>query len=592
MNNGLQAIIKNNNALNMEYDKDEIGDGFQLRFVGKSYAKYIKELDTETMLVPDTAWNEREENKNSENVFITGDNLEALKHLQKAYTNKIKLIYIDPPYNTGSDDFVYKDNFKFTDKELEEKLGLSSEEIERVKSLKGKSSHSAWLTFMYPRLALAKRLLTEDGVIFISIDDNEQANLKLICDEIFGEGNFVSSICHKHRASISNDKIISTNHNMLLLYTKKIENVFLLKNQIGEDPNLSDFVLEDENGKYKLTPVDGPGGIKKGNPYYEFQGVSGYWRYSKKTMQEKFEQGLIVKTANGLQQKYYLDQAKNSRQTVSTWWDKDFLTSNATKELGMLMGNKVFDNPKHINLLLRCLKLFTYYDSNSIILDFFAGSATTAHAVMQLNKEDGGDRKYIMVQLDEPVKENSEAQKQGYKTIDEISRQRIKNAAKKLEDSSGFKHYKIASVSDTKILAKIEEFNPNKPLLWDSDKLSLDDFSGKSLNTDLAATGKDTLLATWLIADGFAFNTPIQELHIKDYVAYSPDAYRSLYFINEGWNSGHTKEFLNMIGKRKQRVNTIYLYNHSFDFTNLTELKNNLKSVLDVEKQINIIERF
>ena len=592
MNNGLQAIIKKNNALNMEYDKDEIGDGFQLRFVGKSYAKYIKELDTETMLVPDTAWNEREENKNSENVFITGDNLEALKHLQKAYTNKIKLIYIDPPYNTGSDDFVYKDNFKFTDKELEEKLGLSSEEIERVKSLKGKSSHSAWLTFMYPRLALAKRLLTEEGVIFISIDDNEQANLKLICDEIFGEGNFVSSICHKHRASISNDKIISTNHNMLLLYTKKIENVFLLKNQIGEDPNLSDFVLEDENGKYKLTPVDGPGGIKKGNPYYEFQGVSGYWRYSKKTMQEKFEQGLIVKTANGLQQKYYLDQAKNSRQTVSTWWDKDFLTSNATKELGMLMGNKVFDNPKHINLLLRCLKLFTYYDSNSIILDFFAGSATTAHAVMQLNKEDGGNRKYIMVQLDEPVKENSEAQKQGYKTIDEISRQRIKNAAKKLEDSSGFKHYKIASVSDTKILAKIEEFNPNKPLLWDSDKLSLDDFSGKSLNTDLAATGKDTLLATWLIADGFAFNTPIQELHIKDYVAYSPDAYRSLYFINEGWNSGHTKEFLNMIGKRKQRVNTIYLYNHSFDFTNLTELKNNLKSVLDVEKQINIIERF
>ena len=211
---------------------------------------------------------------------------------------------------------------------------------------------------------------------------------------------------------------------------------------------------------------------------------------------------------------------------------------------------------------------------------------------MQLNKEDGGNRKYIMVQLDEPVKENSEAQKQGYKTIDEISRQRIKNAAKKLEDSSGFKHYKIASVSDTKILAKIEEFNPNKPLLWDSDKLSLDDFSGKSLNTDLAATGKDTLLATWLIADGFAFNTLIQELHIKDYVAYSPDAYRSLYFINEGWNSGHTKEFLNMIGKRKQRVNTIYLYNHSFDFTNLTELKNNLKSVLDVEKQINIIERF
>ncbi len=589
MNNGLQAIIKNNNALNMEYDKDEIGDGFQLRFVGKSYAKYIKELDTETMLVPDTAWNEREENKNSENVFITGDNLEALKHLQKAYTNKIKLIYIDPPYNTGSDDFVYKDNFKFTDKELEEKLGLSSEEIERVKSLKGKSSHSAWLTFIYPRLALAKRLLTEDGVIFISIDDNEQANLKLICDEIFGEGNFIANfiVIRSEGGGLAKNAVIG--HDYLLAYTKNI----LKYTPLGKPKDIRGQIIE-KNGEQYWIETDW---LREEFGKYgtcSYEDILNFYDQKKK---DEIDEGiikgdyiLIPKENKNIVGRY----RKIADDTSKLYTIVKHLNKNGVHDLKQLNLENIFNYPKSVSLLKDFILSATILNKNcdDIILDFFAGSATTAHAVMQLNKEDGGNRKYIMVQLDEPVKENSEAQKQGYKTIDEISRQRIKNAAKKLEDSSGFKHYKIASVSDTKILAKIEEFNPNKPLLWDSDKLSLDDFSGKSLNTDLAATGKDTLLATWLIADGFAFNTPIQELHIKDYVAYSPDAYRSLYFINEGWNSGHTKEFLNMIGKRKQRVNTIYLYNHSFDFTNLTELKNNLKSVLDVEKQINIIERF
>lgn len=273
--------------------------------------------------------------------------------------------------------------------------------------------------------------------------------------------------------------------------------------------------------------------------------------------------------------------------------NEEMTTTKGTKELQELLDIDSLGEefrPKPSELLKKVIQIGMSNDD--IILDFFAGSATTAHAVMDLNKEDGGSRKYIMVQLDEPVKENSVAEQNGYKTIDEISRKRIKNAAQKLEDTSGFKHYKIASVSDKNVLAKIEDFNPHQPLFVNSNKLSLDDFSGRSLNTDLSAAGRDTLLATWLIADGFAFNADIKKLKIKDYIAYSPDEYRSLYFINDGWNSEHTKEFLNMIGTRKQRVNTIYLYNHSFDFTNLTELKNNLKSVLDAEKQINIIERF
>lgn len=205
---------------------------------------------------------------------------------------------------------------------------------------------------------------------------------------------------------------------------------------IGEDPVLEGFNFEDEKGKYKLTPVDGPGGAKKGNPHYNFLGVTGYWRYSKETMQKKYDEGLIVRTTNGLQQKYYLNQASKSRKTVTIWWDDDFLTSSATKMLINLMGDKTFDNPKNINLIIRCLKMIVKFDSDSLILDFFSGSATTAHAVMQLNAEDGGKRKFIMVQLTEVCAENSEAYKAGYKNICEIGKERIRRAGQKIKEEN------------------------------------------------------------------------------------------------------------------------------------------------------------
>ena len=194
--------------------------------------------------------------------------------------------------------------------------------------------------------------------------------------------------------------------------------------------------MHDEKGDYKLTPVDGPGGAKKGNPYYEFLGVEGYWRYSKETMQKRYNEGLIVRTPNGLQQKYYKFQAEKSRKTVTTWWDEGFLTSSATSELVKLMGAKTFDNPKSVNLVLRAIKLIAKADKNSIILDFFSGSATTAHAVMQLNAEDGGNRKFIMVQLPEKCDEKSEAFKAGYKNICEIGKERIRRAGRKILELS------------------------------------------------------------------------------------------------------------------------------------------------------------
>lgn len=370
----------------------------------------------------------------TQNLYIEGDNLDVLKLLRETYLGKVKMIYIDPPYNTGND-FVYEDDFSQTSEDYLANSGQYDEQGNRLVANTESNGrfHTDWLNMIYPRLKVARDLLADDGVIFISIGDDEEANLIKVCEEVFGEHNFIASICHKHRASVSNDRIISENHNHLIFMAKNIAKVFANHKQIGEDPILDGFNNEDERGKYRLTPVDGPGGAKKGNPHYEFLGVTGYWRYSKETMQQKYEQGLIVRTNSGLQQKYYLSQAEKSRRTVTTWWEEDFLTSSATSQLVTLMGAKTFDNPKNVNLLLRCLKMITKFDTEATILDFFSGSATTAHAVMQLNAEDGGNRKFIMVQLPEVTDENSEARKAGYANICEIGKERIRRAGKKIK---------------------------------------------------------------------------------------------------------------------------------------------------------------
>lgn len=379
---------------------------------------------------------------NTKNLYIEGDNLDVLKVLRENYLSAIKMIYIDPPYNTGND-FVYNDDFAQSREDFEATSGAFDEDgnqmidpMQRNTESNGRF-HTDWLNMIYPRLKVARDLLEDDGAIFISIGDDEEANLIKICDEIFGEQNFVASICHKHRASVSNDRIISENHNHLVFYAKNINVLFSRQKEIGEDPVLEGFKFEDERGKYKLTPVDGPGGAKKGNPHYEFLGVTGYWRYSKATMNKKYDEGLIVRTNNGLQQKYYLEQAKHSRRTVTTWWDDDFLTSSATSQLISLMGAKTFDNPKSVNLILRSLKMITKFSTDAIILDFFSGSATTAHAVMKLNAEDGGKRKFIMVQLPEITDEKSEARKAGYETICQIGEERIRRAGKKVKEEAG-----------------------------------------------------------------------------------------------------------------------------------------------------------
>ena len=426
--------------LQAELSNEIIADGEErYQFTWPDKRASVRLANTPTTMTLRPCREESVDFDNTQNLYIEGDNLYVLKVLRETYLGKVKMIYIDPPYNTGND-FVYNDDFSIGREEFGIRSGFFDEEgnqttdpMQRNTESNGRF-HTDWLNMIYPRLKVAKDLLANDGAIFISIGDDEEANLIKICDEIFGEHNFIASICHKHRASVSNDRIISENHNHLVFYARDISVMFANQKLIGEDPKLEGFKYSDERGDYKLTPVDGPGGAKKGNPHYEFLGVEGYWRYSKETMQQKYDAGLIVRTPNGLQQKYYLEQAKQTRQTVTTWWDADFLTSTATKDLATLMGGKYFDNPKSVNLLLRTLRMITKFSSDAIILDFFSGSATTAHAVMKLNAEDGGNRKFIMVQLPEKTDEKSEAYKAGYKNICEIGKERIRRAGAKIRN--------------------------------------------------------------------------------------------------------------------------------------------------------------
>ena len=367
---------------------------------------------------------------NTENLYIEGDNLEVLKQLQKTYYGKIKMIYIDPPYNTGND-FVYNDSFSNS-------IENYKAQTNQVSSSNPESNgrfHTDWLNMMYPRLLLAKNLLSDDGVIFISIDDHEVVNLENICNEIFGESNRIATICHKSRASISNDKIVSSNHNFIAFYAKNITVIEQNRKLIGVDPVLDNFNYDDNDGKgeYRLVPVDGPGGEKKGNPFYEFLGITNYWRFSKETMTEKYNNGYVVKRGNSLYQKYYKSDAMKTRKTVTTWWDDAGLTSAATTKLKTLMNGPSFDTPKPIELIVRMLKMMTYDDKDSFILDFFSGSATTAHAVMKLNAEDGGNRKFIMIQLPELCNEKSEAYKAGYNNICDIGEERIRRAGEQIK---------------------------------------------------------------------------------------------------------------------------------------------------------------
>lgn len=425
----------------------------------------------------------KEESKdfdNTENLYIEGDNLEVLKLLRSTYMGKVKMIYIDPPYNTGKD-FIYQDNFYIDKEDYKEMSGQFDEEGNRLfeNTEANGRFHTDWLNMMYPRLKMARDLLADDGVIFISIDDNEVSNLRKICDEIFGESNFVADFIRKTKSSTNDAKTgLNYQHEMLLCFAKDKNNINLL----GGSKNLSNYQNPDNDPNGIWVSADP---TKAGyaeiqhfpilNPYTQqniYPPIGRSWVFTKNTIQKYIDEGRIYfkkeykDNERGFIYKRYLKDLQTTLETFNSlkFTDNKFMNQVATKELKDLDLVEYFSYPKGCNFLKEII--IHGSDEDSIILDFFSGSATTAHAVMQLNAEDGGNRKYIMVQLPAETPEDSEARKAGYSTICEIGKERIRKAGEKIKKDypnanidTGFRVFKLDSSNMEDVYYKAEELS-------------------------------------------------------------------------------------------------------------------------------------
>lgn len=514
-------VLKQLLGEHIENDKER----YSFTWKGKTQARQIAQDMSTGTLRPDK--DNSKDWENTENLYIEGDNLEVLKLLQKSYHGKIKMIYIDPPYNTGKD-FVYKDNFKDNLKNYLDITGQIGEEGQKLTTNSDTNGryHSDWLNMMYPRLKLARNLLTDDGVIFISIDDNEQENLKKICDEIFGEENFQGMVVRNTGTPTGGGNRSIVNEIDLILIYSKTKNCVINGVPLTEDEKKI-YDREDKFGKYLVRSLRRTGGEDRredrptmfypivapnGEEIYPI-GPTGYesrWICGKEKYEELKKENLIEFQYNEkenkwqVMQKFYLE---GRLKQPSNLWKNIEGNKKGTREIRELFdGNKIFDFPKPVQLILYALQLIT--SSSDIILDFFSGSATTAHAVMQLNAEDGGNRKYIMVQLPEVCDEKSEAYKAGYKNICEIGKERIRRAGEKIKSDEtlpaenrekldiGFKVFKLDS-------SNIKE--------WDSETENLEQSLFDSIDNIKSDRTSLDILYEILLKYGLDLNVPIVE---------------------------------------------------------------------------------
>lgn len=448
--------VLSDNQLNVEKLKELLGaeriapaEHYELNWAGKAAARREIQKTSSHTLRPDA-----NNPASAQHMLIEGENLEVLRVLQKSYYGKVKMIYIDPPYNTGNDSFVYPDDYSETLDEYQKRTGeksaegyLNKQSLWKKNSKESGQYHSAWLSMMYPRLYLARNLLRDDGVIFISIDDNEAANLKLLCEEIFGGENFVSQIEWKKKTNGNNMGLIPPVHDHILCFAKNIEAVdecdfglplteeFISKNYSNPD--------EDSRGPWTTMDLsanhEGPH-FPITNPvtmevFLPSEGR--YWVFNEKEVLERISDGRIIFGKSGTArpvQKVFLKDRQTKRLKAETWWDRHGLNSDGTEELKVLLGKaKIFVHSKPSALLKELIKISTTNGSQDIVFDFFAGSGTTAHAVMELNAEDGGTRQCISIQMPEVLEETSEAYKAGYRTIADITRARIDKVIAKLK---------------------------------------------------------------------------------------------------------------------------------------------------------------
>ncbi|WP_427037137.1 DNA methyltransferase [Cytobacillus pseudoceanisediminis] len=610
-----------------------VKEGYSHNWLGKSYAKIIANLETETLLSPILEHNSKKENKNSSNIYIKGDNLDVLKHLVNAYSNEIKLIYIDPPYNTESDEFVYQDDFKFTPEKLAELADLEIDEAARILDFTDRksSSHSAWLTFMYPRLFVARELLADDGVIFISIDENEYTQLKLLCDEIFGEANFIESIVWNKRVP-KNDKGIGNIHEYVLVYKKKeeVKLTFMMpKEGLDEINELVDNLAkkkvpipeaEKELKKfYKKKGYDRgitlynsltedyeiwgkinlswPNGNTVGPKYEVLHPITKKpvkvpdrgWRWTKTTFDDYLDDDNIVTLHDGsiVSGEIWFAKDENTQPShVKKLKDVDSmllrsiisLKSDGGMELERLFeGKSYFSYPKPTSLmkyLIRSVGL----NPNDVVLDFFAGSSTTADAVMQLNIEEQLGINYILVQLPEKTKEDSIARTNGYDDLSQIGIDRIIKAAEsiKIADSDieidyGFKVFETIPLSDNTL-----------------DKM--ENFTGEMISTDeiMNEIGLETILTTWMLQDGHKLTTECESINLGNYDSFKVES--TLYLLNKSFTiEENFKSFLEKLEKEKDFViNKIVVLGYSFDTQTILSLKENVKHLINGRKSADV----
>lgn len=578
-------IVKLQNQIQ---DKVEITkEGFELNFLGKSYAKLLSSIDTTTVIKPDLEHNNGTENLNSENIYISGDNLDALKHLIKSYAGQIKCIYIDPPYNTGSDGFVYKDSFNFTSQELQQKLSITEDEADRILNLtsKGSASHSAWLTFMYPRLKIARDILADDGVILISIDKNEHANLKLLCDDIFGEENYIDSIIWEKKTGakgVPPKNMMVNVHEYVVAFQKTSSFKF---NGIPRDIKSFKNPDNDPRGPWRESNIKST--TKSPDEAFTItdpetgKTYNNTWAFSKSTLEKMINEGRILWKNNLPKQKEYLYEMTNENMALKSSWGV-FDPQSTTVYLKKIMPEVHFDNPKPLSFMKYLIKASS--GNNDIILDFFSGSATTAHAVMEINFEDEkSNRKYISVQIEEKVNDPLLQNNLVYNTIDKIGFQRIVKTAENLNKSFpnkkvdyGFKHFTLVEPNKN-TLDKMFRFDENQFL---TDENILKDF------------GKETVLTTWLNDDGYGLTSGAEEIDLNGYKAYYKGNH--LYLIDAGFTNNNIVALFEKYNNDKEfNPENIILFGYSFMVWNVLEtLKTNIKQLKSINKNVNVDVRY
>ena len=529
---------------------------YELSWAGKSDAR--KELSKSTTATLTPIRDKSVDFDNTQNLFIEGENLEVLRALQKSYFGKIKMIYIDPPYNTGNDSFVYPDNYSETKKEYEKRIGKVDEEgyINKVELWKQNSKengqyHSVWLSMMYSRLSYAYSLLSEDGVIFISIDDNEQANLKLLCDSIFGESNFVYllSVVNNLNGNDNSSGMMETQE-YCLIYAKQIERftmgVLPIESEDASAWTIDEIGYWKEGGSLKATGINAPREarpklffpiyINEDTLEFNLERTDDFsfellpitdekemsWYWSKEKFKNESNEVIIKKVSNGYS--LYKKQRPQlgdlpSKRGKTTFYSSKYAAANSNAELKKILNQKIFDYPKSIHLIKDFISLANT-NKDSIILDFFAGSCTTGHAVMELNKEDGGNRKYICVQMPEKTDTKSEAFKQGYEKISDIGAERLRRAGKRIKEEIE----KEIKENDEKLLDKKEikdidtgfkyyRLTPSHFKVWQND--IKEEELVKQLDAFIDATKEGSLeeemLYELILKSGFSLTTPIEK---------------------------------------------------------------------------------